>query len=246
MRILGFWVLLLMALNGTAQHTALNKYLYVWVPDKFKFQSDSNEYNINTLFKLHLKKAGFEAYLSTDDLPLEMMRAKCNYLVLQAEKSGFLNTKIRWSLVDCNQEVLYTSAEGISKEKDVPLALRQAIAASFEAFAQSGYQYEGRKPVLVDDPNSVDSNTEVEKRVLQEKVADNPELFYFAQPIANGFQVVDSTPKVIMRLFHTTARNIFIGVKGDTPGVLFQKNNQWFFEYYEQGKLQSVQMNIRF
>jgi hypothetical protein len=74
----------------------------------------------------------------------------------------------------------------------------------------------------------------------------NPELFFFAQPITNGFQIVDSEPRVIMRLFNTSQKNVFIGVKEDTRGVVILKNNQWVFEYYENSKLVSEPLKLRF
>ena len=68
----------------------------------------------------------------------------------------------------------------------------------------------------------------------------------FAQPIANGFQLVDSTPKVVMKLFKTSANNFYIGQKDSQQGVVFNKNNQWYFEYYQNDKLVSEKMEIKF
>ncbi|OYU85565.1 MAG: hypothetical protein CFE24_01285 [Flavobacterium sp. BFFFF2] len=228
-----------------AQVSELNKYIYVLIPEKFDFQSAPNQYNINTLLKLHLQKEGFEAYMSDEDLPIEMSRSKCNYLNVQFKRSGFLNLKTQFSLVDCSKQVLYTSPEGSTKTKDMFLAYRESIQLAFDNFKNVGYKFSGNKSVEVEQTDKT-SAVNIEERQLVEKDSSDKELFFFSQPIANGFQVVDSKPQVIMRLFHTTAKNIFIGVKGDTHGVLFQKNGQWFFEFYENGKLISEKINIRF
>ena len=69
---------------------------------------------------------------------------------------------------------------------------------------------------------------------------------FFAQPIANGFQIVNNEPRVIMRLFNTSQKNVFIGRRDDTQGVVIFKNNQWFFEYYEKGTLVSEPLKVKF
>jgi hypothetical protein len=49
-----------------------------------------------------------------------------------------------------------------------------------------------------------------------------------------------------MRLFNTSQKNVFIGVKDDTQGVVISKDGQWFFEYYEKAKLFSELIKLKF
>jgi dTDP-4-dehydrorhamnose 3,5-epimerase-like enzyme len=93
-------------------------------------------------------------------------------------------------------------------------------------------------PIVTQVPISNDSDSNNQNK--------NSETFYFAQPIANGFQVVDSKPKVIMKLYTTSQKNVFLGTKGVINGVLISKENQWFFEYYDNGKLVSEPINLKF
>jgi hypothetical protein len=58
--------------------------------------------------------------------------------------------------------------------------------------------------------------------------------------------VIDNEPKVIIKLYYTSQRNVFLGVKGSTNGVLILKDNQWFFEYIENGKILSEQLKLKF
>ena len=82
---------------------------------------------------------------------------------------------------------------------------------------------------------------------LTEAVAiDNLEPFLFAQPTTNGFQVVNNEPKVILRLFNTSQKNVFIAERETIKGVVILKNGQWFFEYYENAKLVSESWNLKF
>ena len=56
--------------------------------------------------------------------------------------------------------------------------------------------------------------------------------FYFAQPIANGHQIVNNGTKVMRHTQYIT-KMFFIGVRGDTRGWVIIKEGKWLFEYYE-------------
>ena len=68
----------------------------------------------------------------------------------------------------------------------------------------------------------------------------------FAQPIENGFQIIDTTPKVILKIYTTSNPSCFIAYKDTIQGVLINIDNQWFFEYYDGDKLISESINLRF
>ena len=66
----------------------------------------------------------------------------------------------------------------------------------------------------------------------------------FAQPIANGFQIVDSTPKVIYKIKETGMFNVYL-VEGK-QAIIYQLDANWILEYYENEKLQTKILNIKF
>jgi hypothetical protein len=49
-----------------------------------------------------------------------------------------------------------------------------------------------------------------------------------------------------MKLYTTSQKNVFLGIRGVINGVLISKENQWFFEYYDGGKLVSESWNLKF
>jgi hypothetical protein len=49
-----------------------------------------------------------------------------------------------------------------------------------------------------------------------------------------------------MRLLNTSQKNVFIGMRGDTRGVVIMKDGKWLFEYYEEGKLISEPIKLKF
>lgn len=68
----------------------------------------------------------------------------------------------------------------------------------------------------------------------------------YAQEIINGYQLVDSTPKIQMKLYNTSANAVYLVEKGNKNGILFKKDGHWIFEYYEGDTLRSEEVDIKF
>ncbi|MDC6387229.1 hypothetical protein PP182_00935 [Maribacter sp. PR1] len=72
------------------------------------------------------------------------------------------------------------------------------------------------------------------------------EEIWYAQVIPNGYQLVDSSPKVRMKLFKSSNENMFMAQSEGKSGMVYQKDGQWIFEYYEGDKLVQEQLNLKF
>ncbi len=83
-----------------------------------------------------------------------------------------------------------------------------------------------------------------EKNEAQEAISKNE--FWYAQEIPNGFQLVDSTPKIRMKIFKTSVSDVFLGQGDKGNGIVYQKNGVWFFEYYEGGAHKIEEIKIKF
>jgi len=68
----------------------------------------------------------------------------------------------------------------------------------------------------------------------------------YAQPTSYGYQLIDSEPKVIMKVYKTSNPASYMAKKGDLQGALVSKDNQWFFEYYQNDKLVSEKIDVKF
>jgi hypothetical protein len=230
-------ILLLFILTSSyAFSQSVNDYQYVIVPVKYDFLSKEDQYGLNTLTKLLLQKYGFKAYLSNEEIPLNTDNQRCNFLYADVtqDKSLFV-TKVKVALKDCKEKLLFETQFGSSREKEFAVAFNQAFRESGKSFDKLNYKYNGK--------NNSSITQEPSETIVSEI---NSETFYFAQPTTNGFQVVDSEPKVIMKLYTTSQKNVFIGLKGNTNGVVISKNGKWFFEYYDGDKLVSESINLRF
>lgn len=81
--------------------------------------------------------------------------------------------------------------------------------------------------------------------VAETLVASNNVLLY-AQAIENGFQLIDTTPKVILKIFKTVQPDYYNANVGKKIGVVYKKNGAWIFEYFIDGQLITEPLNIKF
>ncbi|TXJ99681.1 hypothetical protein [Flagellimonas pelagia] len=68
----------------------------------------------------------------------------------------------------------------------------------------------------------------------------------YAQPIENGYQLVDSSPKVVLKLEETSMENVFLTTYQGNNAVVFSKDGKWILEYLENGNKQQKELNIKF
>lgn len=68
----------------------------------------------------------------------------------------------------------------------------------------------------------------------------------YAQELPNGYQLVDSTPKIQLKIYKSSLPNYYLAKAGDKNGVVFEKNGKWFFEYYSGENLMTEELDIKF
>jgi hypothetical protein len=242
-------LLLLVSTFGFSQSgnvlESINDYKYAIVPAKFDFFKEADTFRLNTNTKMFMEKYGFTAYFDTDKLPEEIASQNCNKVFLNiVEGKSMFTTKLTVVLKDCRNNVLFTSATGNSRAKEYKVAYNQALREAFNSFETLHHQYNGKATGKITPKKE-------ETLVLKESfespvVTDSGTAVVNAQPIPNGFQLVDTTPKVVLKIYETSNPDIYIASSDIAKGVLVKNNGQWFFEYYENDKLFSQQMDIRF
>jgi len=68
----------------------------------------------------------------------------------------------------------------------------------------------------------------------------------YAQRLENGYQLVDSTPKVVLKLEETSMENVFMTNFEGNNAVVFKKGGTWLLEYSDNGKKVQKELNIKF
>lgn len=239
---------------------SINDYKAVIVPLKYEFMKTENQYRLATLTKFNLQGAGFTAFYVNEDLPQDYTGNRCDLLNVDVIKdNGFLITKLYIVFKDCYGKVVYTSEIGKSKIKEFEPAYKEALDRAFISVNELHYQYNGT--VNADKPNLNKVNAPVATTTAvtaaaAKAVTSTPESsininaksvdVLYAQPTETGYQLIDKTPKVVMKLMKTSQPNSFIAIRDGVQGSLINKNNEWYFEYYKDEKLISEPIAVKF
>jgi hypothetical protein len=183
-------------------------------------------------------------YYSNEILPKEYTD-RCDLLYYDIVKeNAFLATKFHIELKDCSGNLVYKSETGYTKEKDTEMAYSDALKKAFVSVNNLHYKYEKSSVVSpIVEVKSEIAPTVVSTVPAIEKSTSNT---VYAQATATGYQLVDASPKVVYKLYATSRTDLFIAIKGNNQGVLIQKDNQWFFEYYESSTLVSEKVAVKF
>jgi hypothetical protein len=228
----------LFSLFASAQ--TINDFEFVLVPTKFDFQDSQNEYRLNTILKYRLDEFGFDVRFTSDQINANYSD-RCLYLTAYiVNESRFLLTKLRVEFRDCNNVVVFKSDLGTSKTKMRKDAYIEALEKALLSVKEANYKFTGKKTEQTVLATVAESDIATEKNeVISDKTL-------FAQPIANGFQLIDATPKVVLKIFKTSQPDYFLANADGKEGVVLKRNNTWFFEYYQNDKLISERLEIKF
>ncbi len=94
---------------------------------------------------------------------------------------------------------------------------------------------------------TVVSTEEVEENSIdgiQEGAVDTNKNRLYAQANALGYQLVDSTPKVVYVLLKSSKPDVYF--LRNKKGIVYKENGQWVVEYYDLDKLVKEEVTIKF
>lgn len=244
---------LLISVSGYAQNT-INNYKYVLVPEKFSFLKQVNQYRLNTLAKSLIEDKGLTAYFDNTEIPAEIAANRCSALNLDIiEKNGMFTTNLTLILKDCQGNIVFKSKEGKSREKEYGTSYNMALRDAFSSLDGVQYAYAG--PAAGRPAVNVASSAPVSAAVVPSAPAvastataevGQPSGTLYAQSTGTGYQLIDTTPKIVLTLFKTSVQDYFIANNATSNGLVLKKNGDWFFEYYKDGKLTADKLSIKF
>lgn len=197
------------------------------IQHKYDFQTEPDAYNINNMFKGILLAEGFDVYFDDEELPLFVAQNRCNALNgVVLDKSNVFVTKLKFVLKDCQNKILFESAEVKSKEKNIQ-------SGYIEALKLLSPELKKYKSTLVQKKEEVVQQQEVIEllKVSEFKTYINCKM----EEIFNGFHITevrDMNDFVLLRMQKTKNSNIFIANKENTIGIFTKTGNKGVFEYY--------------
>ncbi|MHB1148117.1 MAG: hypothetical protein ACYC01_11055, partial [Lutibacter sp.] len=145
---------------------SINSYKYILVPKQFEFQKLPDQYQLNSLTKFLFERAGFTVFYTDDTLPEDLAANRCLALkALVNNRSGMLNTKMNVELSDCYNNIVFSTKEGVTKEKDYKKAYQGALRITFVDIENLKYAYDG---TLAADEKISKKKAEIEKLTVKE------------------------------------------------------------------------------
>jgi len=215
--------------SGLTFAQSINDYKYVIIPEKYDWLKEANKYNLNSLTKMMFEKQGFQVFYPTDKMPDELALDRCKALYGALENdSNLLTTGLVITLKTCDNKTVFKSLRGTSKQKEYQKAYYEAMREASVSINQLNYKYSGKNTAPVKATATQTAIPVAQQAATPVTVNNDSQLF--AQPIANGYQLVDSTPKVVLKIYKTSQQDSYTAVSEAKNGVVFKKGNDWVFE----------------
>lgn len=245
-------LVLLMTFSQVFSQKNISQYKYVVIPAKFDFVKKVDRYQTSSLTKFLFNKYGFTAFLDNEKLPLDLEQNSCKALKVDViDNSKFLITRSVIQLKDCRGNVLFSSVEGKSKEKEYKAAYHQAIRQAFNSVKTLNYAYtpsiseksialgnnQGSQP-LMKNKKVVGKPEKQEVPVIKNKITKrggnnfvkktNPVLF--SKSVKKGFLLLGKNQQTVFHLLFTDLEELFI--LKNKNGIAYKGKNNWIAEYY--------------
>lgn len=197
----------------------LDSYKYILIPEEYDFLQEPNQYQLNELTKFLFIKSGFDAYLEGEELPEDLPANPCTGLTADVQKEqGLFVTKLYVILINCNNETVYTSAIGSSREKDYKTSYHAALRDAFKSIEALNYTYApgAAASAQIMTRNTKDANVEGEVK------ASTPEENYTAKAPNTDPEVINSESPGQKMLFNLN-NSIYYLEKTDLGYEFFQE-----------------------
>lgn len=244
----------------------MNNYKYIIVPDKFDFQKSENQYNLNMLLKFKFQQMGFETFLQSDSIPREIKVNTCSFLrPIIISNSTMFKTTLRVQILNCEEEVLFETKEGLSRSKNYKTSYNEAIRSALKSFGDYHLQFEENEKhdnksqikTVVELQAEVDAlkkekaliiseitNVGVIAPVVLETVKENAEDYLIAKVTIFGYELINSvSKKVEFELYKTKLKDVYF-IKNQT-GVVYKDKDIWVYESLKNKQIVLEYLSIK-
>ena len=164
-------LLTLIALTSVSAQKSLNDYKYIIVPNKFEFLKEADEHRLNSLTKFLFEKYNFDVLMEDEIFPSDYSNNNCLGLKADVLKdSNLFKTKLYVQLKNCKNEIIFTSAEGESREKNFKTAYNLALRNAFKSIEDANYSYNFENVMTSNSEIEVVEENQEEIKKLKEEI----------------------------------------------------------------------------
>jgi hypothetical protein len=199
----------------------------ILISSKYDFQKEKNSYNINNMLKAILGSNNYDVYFDDEVLPMEIAENRCVILTgILVDNSNMFLTKMKFQIKDCQNKIVFETAEVKSKEKDIQTGYIESIRLLSPELKKYKVELLQKKEVVETKPVLAETPIVSEFKTF---------LNCKKEEVFNGFHVTkirNSDGFVLLTMQKTKNPNIFIAFKEDANGVFTLNGNKGIFEYY--------------
>ena len=208
----------------------------VIVPNRYAFQKEDNQYQLNMLTKFLLEKQGFKAYMESE-APADLLQNPCDALKADVKnESNMMTSKVQFLLTDCTNKAVFTSQIGKSREKEFKKsyqeALRNALSGAELATFKAAYQV----PSVASKPSATTAVPDLTSTAAP--ISEPLILFLYAKPTNTGYELFDKkTNQLEFKLRKLNTPDVFLAfdVEEQKYGVLEKDGSTFYkFTFYKQ------------
>lgn len=224
-----------------AQNFNLNQYQYVVIPERFDFQSEANQYQLNEMVRFYFEKNGFNAFLSNNSPNVE----RCSGLYARVEKkSGWIGIKVQVVLQDCRNVEVYKSPEGSSKFKEFEKAYQDATRKALAHLEDLNVSQAEISEVPVAQKPDVVQVEVIKKETSSSRISSgytsykSGEEAFLLRKTEEGFSLYkdEENPELIGKIILIGNIAKYIDLEGNTSDVSFD-DNQFSIEFSSGEKI---------
>ena len=188
-------LILFMYVTVSFSQNELAAYKYIIVPKKYDIlKGVEDKYKLNSLTEFLFNKYGFNALFQDEVFPQDLLLNPCLGVVVGlVDDSKLFSTKLKIELRDCYNKVVYTSIEGVSREKEYVRAYQEALRGAFVSFKAMDYEF---NPAMVTNSSVVSKTNEPvgsTNAEPQSTVKTEPEADTLSDPVPVPFVVIEDT-----------------------------------------------------
>lgn len=208
------------------------------ISNKYEFQKEKNTYNINNMLKAILVSNNYQVFFEDEVLPVEIAQNKCKALAgVLVDNSNIFLTKMKFQIRDCQNNLLFETAEVKTREKDIQNAYIEAIGLLSPELKKYKPVVTNAKEVVVETKSTeVESVVSTEKPLVNEFKTFLNCSFEKSLDDTRDFEIVGTEQNVLLFLQRTKTPNVFIAYKEGVNGIFTKTDNKGIFEYYIDGK----------
>lgn len=233
MKNFSIFVLFLFSIHSFAQQNKV-----IIISNKYEFQKEKNTYNINTMLKAILVSNNYQVFFEDEVLPVEIAQNRCKALAgVLVDNSNMFLTKMKFQIKDCQNNLLFETAEVKTREKDIQNAYIETIGLlSPELKKYKPVVTNAKEVVLETKSTEVESVMSTEKPLVSEFKTFLNCSFEKSFDDSRDFEIVGTEQNVLLFLQRTKTHNVFIAYKERVNGIFTKIDKKGIFEYYIDGK----------